>query len=217
MLELQNALMEFLQQLGALEIAALLAAVALLLIWLVVRVTRRKSEQAVSVGQRNEFSERAPAPASEVFVNKPVETSVTNRAAVAREATSSAVSAIPEDSVLRRHYLANLEAQRSAATEPHPSDSLLHRHHDVAHTLPLNGEPDAPAAVAVIKVGQANAGDQAKLPQDSVLKRHFIAQLQAEIEAYIAPRPSDSVLLRHYQGVVAAELEKRLSAFNGCE
>lgn len=53
------------------------------------------------------------------------------------------------------------------------------------------------------------------MPQDSVLKRHFIAKLQAEIESGLSPRPSDSVLRRHYQALVATELEKRLSALKG--
>lgn len=215
MLELQNALMEVLQQLGALEIMALLAAVALLLIWLVLRVNQRKSKQTVAAGQRNDFVERAPAPVSEVPVNKPVKTSEVDSTAFAGEAASvqvRAVSAIPEDSVLRRHYLANQEAQRVAVTEPYQVDAVRHRHHDAVNALQLEDRPAAFVAPAVVK---ASVDIRPKLPQDSVLKRHFITQLQAEVEAAIAPRPSDSVLLRHHQALAAVELEKRLSAFKG--
>lgn len=49
------------------------------------------------------------------------------------------------------------------------------------------------------------------VPEDSVLKRHFLAQLQAEIEATLFPRPTDSMLQRHYDALVASELESRLA------
>ena len=48
------------------------------------------------------------------------------------------------------------------------------------------------------------------LPEDSILKRHFLTQLQSEIEAALFPRPTDSMLQRHYDTLVAAEVESRL-------
>jgi hypothetical protein len=39
-------------------------------------------------------------------------------------------SQIPEDSVLKRHYLANLAAERTAITHPYPTDSVLRRHYE---------------------------------------------------------------------------------------
>lgn len=51
----------------------------------------------------------------------------------------------------------------------------------------------------------------AVLPEDSVLKRHFLTHLRAEIEAEFFPRPSDSILQRHYDAMVAAELKSRLA------
>ena len=48
------------------------------------------------------------------------------------------------------------------------------------------------------------------LPEDSILKRHFLTQLQSEIEATLFPRPTDSMLQRHYDSLVAAKVENRL-------
>ena len=51
----------------------------------------------------------------------------------------------------------------------------------------------------------------AGVPEDSVLRRHFITQLRAEIEQELFPRHTDFNLQRHYDTLVAAELESRLS------
>lgn len=49
-----------------------------------------------------------------------------------------------------------------------------------------------------------------QLPEDSMLKRHALAALKAEIELNISPRPSDSTLKRHYDAAVQVKLEERL-------
>ena len=49
------------------------------------------------------------------------------------------------------------------------------------------------------------------VPEDSVLRRHYITQLRTEIELGLSPRPTDSTLQRHYDALVAAELENRLA------
>jgi hypothetical protein len=53
--------------------------------------------------------------------------------------------------------------------------------------------------------------EKLKLPEDSVLKRHFLTHLQSEVESALFPRPTDSVLRRHYDSLVANELENRLA------
>lgn len=56
-----------------------------------------------------------------------------------------------------------------------------------------------------------SAGDAGlSLPEDSILKRHFLTQLQSEIEATLFPRPTDSMLQRHYDSLVAAKVDNRL-------
>ncbi|WP_031435178.1 hypothetical protein [Methylomarinum vadi] len=51
---------------------------------------------------------------------------------------------------------------------------------------------------------------RSEIPEDSTLRRHFLTQLRAEVEAEFAPRPTDSTLKRHHDALIAAELEKRL-------
>lgn len=48
------------------------------------------------------------------------------------------------------------------------------------------------------------------VPEDAVLRRHFMTHLRAEIEAGLSPRPADSILQRHHEAMVAAKLEQRL-------
>jgi cbb3-type cytochrome oxidase subunit 3 len=55
------------------------------------------------------------------------------------------------------------------------------------------------------------SSEKLKLPEDSVLRRHFLTHLQSEIESALFPRPTDSVLRRHYDSLVAAELDNRLA------
>jgi len=53
--------------------------------------------------------------------------------------------------------------------------------------------------------------DRPLLPQDSVLKRHYLTHVCAMIESLAPPRPTDSVLCRHYDSVIAAEIGLCLS------
>lgn len=69
-----------------------------------------------------------------------------------------------------------------------------------AKFLPKNGSP---------LLGEVNAF---AIPEDSVLRRHFITQLRAEIEQELFPRPTDFTLQRHYDALVSAELENRLAS-----
>ena len=50
-------------------------------------------------------------------------------------------------------------------------------------------------------------------PEDSTLRRHFMAQIQHEIEASLLPRPTDSVLQRHYDSLVEVTLRNRLENY----
>lgn len=52
--------------------------------------------------------------------------------------------------------------------------------------------------------------EQLKIPQDSVLKRHFIAHLKSEIESS-HPCPIDPKSRQRYDAQVAAELKDRLA------
>lgn len=58
---------------------------------------------------------------------------------------------------------------------------------------------------------QSTCSNKLKVPEDSVLRRHFLTHLQSEIESALFARPTDSVLQRHYDSLVTAELENRLA------
>ena len=50
-----------------------------------------------------------------------------------------------------------------------------------------------------------------KTPEDSMLRRHFMTQLQAKIESSLFPRPTDSTLKRHYDNLVRASVAELLA------
>ncbi|UOA09267.1 hypothetical protein [Methylobacter sp. S3L5C] len=54
------------------------------------------------------------------------------------------------------------------------------------------------------------------VPQDSTLKRHFIAHLRTMIES-LKPRPTDSALSRHYDSLINAEVEQCVNDQNSLE
>ena len=118
-----------------------------------------------------------PVQASEVSVEVAVE-SVASDAAICQQ--------IPEDSVLKRHYFAQLEAERQNLSHPYPTDSVLRRHHESAVLATLNGslsieanvvvepsinEPTQPADVSI---------STQNIPEDSVLKRHYHQLIQRQ-------------------------------------
>jgi|GEM_PF-2040409 hypothetical protein len=64
---------------------------------------------------------------------------------------------------------------------------------------------------ANLQNGQHCPSSDMHVPEDSVLRRHFITQVYSEIEASLSPRPSDSVLMRHHQALLMTKLEQRLA------
>ncbi|NOT12402.1 MAG: hypothetical protein HOP23_11320 [Methylococcaceae bacterium] len=140
---------------------------------------------------------------------------------------------LPEDSVLRRHFLATLRAKVESAYPARPTDSTLRRHFDSLIATEIEKYIEAPIAspvkakaaaidkpivIPTVTVSSApinpvdicSKTQVAKLPQDSTLKRHYVSQLKAEIEAGLPGRPSDSILKRHYESLIATEMAKRL-------
>ena len=50
------------------------------------------------------------------------------------------------------------------------------------------------------------------LPQDSVLRRHYLTYLRTSVEQLLSSEPTDSVLKRHYRAIVDSSLEQALSS-----
>ncbi len=137
---------------------------------------------------------------------------------------------VPQDSILKRHFLANLRAQIEAGYSSRPTDSILKRHFDsvivtemekymdaacqnqvVSNTHTTQIESPAIASTSAVTVIEASSTTkQQKLPQDSILRRHFLSQMQLEIESNLPPRPTDSILLRHYNSLICREMSKHL-------
>jgi hypothetical protein len=111
----------------------------------------------------------------------------------------------PEDSTLRRHYLSTRRAEKDAITNPYPTDSALRRHYDSVSAITLNKRVDTGKNE---HAGQAV--EKLRIPEDSALRRHFLAQLQAEIESHLVSRPTDSTLRRHYDSQVEAKMQEYL-------
>ncbi len=57
-----------------------------------------------------------------------------------------------------------------------------------------------------------NSSRKVKVPEDSVLKRHFLSTLRARVESEFHPRPTDSTLKRHYDSLIHHEVQNRLIA-----
>lgn len=90
--------------------------------------------------QKTTVCSDAPAPVTAVVVDAPQvieEVPVAEPEVIIEPAVESitaapqhAVSNIPTDSALRRHYLAHLHAQVAATMTPRPTDATLRRHYD---------------------------------------------------------------------------------------
>lgn len=165
-----------------------------------------------------------------------------NSAQEHQPATTAAIEAstlennclLPQDSILRRHYLAHLCNMLESLAPVRPTDSVLVRHYDAMLATKLmqclsnekamaellnDYENNQPAPIVEPSIQpQANKTEIAltddsinPLPQDSVLRRHYLAHLSSMIEALATPRPTDSVLIRHYEAILASNLVQCLT------
>ncbi|OHX38434.1 hypothetical protein BJL95_09035 [Methylomonas sp. LWB] len=120
-------------------------------------------------------------------------------------------TAIPEDSVLRRHYLAMRLSEREQRARPYPTDSVLRRHYDAMQKAALETASAVRPASAAGHQPARPIPKSAQLPEDSVLKRHVLTQLLSDIQSQLPPQPTDSALKRHYAALLQTELDKRLT------
>lgn len=100
-------------------------------------------------------------------------------------AADAVVGLEPEDSTLKRHYHSTLQAARLAITHPYPTDSALRRHYDSMQRMALvasvapTAVSVAPAVDAPVVVADAVEVTVA-LPEDSMLRRHYLTHLQSQ-------------------------------------
>ncbi len=187
--------------------------------------------------RRTEAAKPVPAPKAEP---KPVVAAKPGTPAV--RAAATVYSHIPQDSVLRRHYLAHIKYMLVSLKSPRPTDSVLRRHYEqlihsefqaclrdparmemlksdyesrraaraaLAQTSPepLAAAAQAPTPVSAPPATQAvdTARPSARIPQDSVLRRHFMTQVLYMLKTVRFPQPTDSVLRRHYEQLILSE------------
>lgn len=197
-------LIGFMKTMESSQIAMVLLLVGVILMLLIFSAIRRgdsKDKHSVRETQRTAPTFEAVSPSqvksqSQDSFSEPTIKSAPKVAAKIEPASTSevkpvaqsALSTVPQDSILRRHY----DALHQAVVVANESSI-------VDKTLAGNScQPVFSVAVSP--------------PEDSVLKRHFLHRLLTEIQVESPPRPSDSVLRRHYDSYICRELEKRLAS-----
>lgn len=123
----------------------------------------------------------------------------------------------PQDSMLRRHFIARLAAAAKPYEPSCPTDSMLRRHYDAMsakQTTVSSARPVVTPAPGTAAQPSRKCTHSVKLPEDSMLRRHFLTALQLKLESCLSlpKRPTDSMLRRHFdamkENLVAAELNK---------
>lgn len=170
-------------------------------------------------------------PSPEPIAAEPSETVITseNSALIDESFTGQAIAMqqpekpaelVPEDSILKRHYLAYLAAEQAVIKNPYPTDSVLRRHYDQLQTSSLDLALREATAEITDEVGidpsvtQSAPETHAKrmtLPEDSVLKRHFLSHLRHEIEKQHLPCPTETVLKRHHRQLIQSRIDAYLA------
>jgi hypothetical protein len=115
-------------------------------------------------------------------------------------------SEVPQDSILRRHYDASHKVMAVSKVSPVVKESLAD---DSYSSIKSTIKQTQTTATTIV---QSFVNGTVSMPEDSVLKRHFIQQIKTEIQHEMSPRPNDSVLKRHYDSHMRYELEKRLAS-----
>ena len=168
------------------------------------------------------FEQRLQA-LSESAPVKRVKSAVVKQAAAVKQSVPE--TAIPEDSMLRRHFLTHLRSEIEAGHGSRPTDSTLKRHFDTmvnaefeqrfealsGYTAQKVAEP----AQKVVEPSSVHSFSETEehhehIPEDSMLRRHFLTQLRSTIEAKLPQPPKDFNLLRHYKAMVQSKLEHEL-------
>ena len=124
----------------------------------------------------------------------------------------------PTDPTLRRHYDQMVDAEMEERLGGPLPEVPAAESVPTAPAAPMRVvEPQVRPEVKTREAVKAKpkpavaAEGPLQVPEDSTLKRHFLIQLRAEIEARMPPAPTDASLRRHYDATVDAELEKWLA------
>jgi hypothetical protein len=94
------------------------------------------------------------------------------------------------------------ESKKEHELEPPTKEPLYSAEHDIV----LIEESQTNETVSLIQTDIYE-----NLPQDSMLRRHYLTHLRAMIESLKPPHPTDVSLGRHYDSIITAEMEQCLS------
>ena len=98
--------------------------------------------------------------------------------------------------------ISDFEGPKEHEPEPQAKEPLCPAEHDIE----LIEEPQTNETISLTQTNKYR-----NLPQDSMLRRHYLTNLRGMIEFLKAPRPIDSALSRHYDSIISAEIEQCLS------
>jgi len=116
----------------------------------------------------------------------------------------------PTDSVLSRHYDAMLAAKLAECSIDQNTTEQLHHDYEKCKIL-ANGETSLIKPQEQLIEVSCTKDNVNPLPQDSILKRHYLTHVTSMIEALASPRPTDSVLCRHHDALIADKLAECLN------
>ncbi len=144
---------------------------------------------------------------------------------------------LPQDSMLKRHYLTHLKMMLELIYAPYPTDSALIRHYqtmiaakiedclnnkDKMAFITLNYEiiktKLKKKSLKVVDIAEIKPQQQVVaqgnkvifLPEDSVQRRHYLTNVRSIIESNHTLCPTDSTLKRHYETLINTEIEQYL-------
>jgi hypothetical protein len=188
-------------------------------------VTETRTAQAAPASAQAVIE--AASIADDPVVDEPVQTAKPQPVTKSQQAAEAAakparypkpdpVHVFPQDSMLRRHFIAHLATLAKSYTPGRPTDSMLRRHFDALMANPTSVSTPARAAKPAVSPAPGAAGSsrqgtrQVKLPEDSMLKRHFLTTLQLKIGSSLSlpERPSDSMLRRHFDAMKETRLPR---------
>jgi len=185
------------------EIGVILAVIVAAWFYLRMKKEKQDSETKSATGQTN-TPEPEVVKEPEPIITSPVEV----------KKVSKPVIVIPEDSMLRRHYMQNLTALKESQETPFPEDSTLRRHYlqNLQAQQDDNAFSNVDSKDAVAEELIIPVSTKTNIPEEAELNRDVIQQLVAETEAIMPPRPTDSTLKRHYDTQLMSVVLSKLQA-----
>ena len=129
----------------------------------------------------------------------------------------SGLASRPTDSTLKRHYdaMLDVEVENRLLEGNKDQPSLLRQASEAVVVVQQEQAPVAEAKqqhdISAKEKPDAGISRKVKIPEDSMLRRHFLAYLRAGIESGMPIRPTDSSLRRHYDAMIDVAVNKNLA------